>query len=458
MSNAMTETVTENKMGVMPIRKLLFSMALPMMISMMVQALYNIVDSIFVAQICEDALTAVSMAFPMQNLLIGLASGIGVGTNALLSRALGKKDGKEATNMAMQGLLLSLIGYLIFLALGLTITRVFFELQGASRAITEYGVEYLSVVMIFSFGVFFQILLERILAGTGRTIYTMITQGSGAIINIILDPILIFGLVGMPKLGIRGAAVATVIGQIVAAILALIFNLLVNKEIRLSFKGFRPSGRRILQILIIGIPSVIMVAIGSVMTFLVNKILGVFSSTAVAVFGVCFKLQSIAFMPVFGLNNAMVPIVAYNLGAKKRDRMEQCRKHAIIFAVIIMVIFVIVIQSIPAQLLLIFNASATMLDIGIPALRIISLSFLVAGFCIVCSSYFQALGKSVYSMMISIIRQLLFLVPLAFVFSKTGNLDMVWLSWPLAEIASVVTCIVLHRKVQKGLDQMLEEI
>ena len=328
----MSNTMKENKMGTMPVNKLLINMALPMMISMLVQALYNIVDSIFVARISEEALTAVSMAFPMQNLMIGVAGGVGVGTNALLSRALGEGRQEEADKMAVQGIFITACSYIIFLAIGLFFAREFFVIQGANEVIADYGYDYLSVILIISFGCLFQMIFERLLQATGRTFYSMITQGTGAIINIILDPILIFGLLGAPRLGIVGAAAATVAGQIVAAIMAVIFNIKVNKEIHITFKGFRPSGKRIGNILFIGIPSVIMMAIGSVMTFCMNKILVVFTSTAVAVFGVYFKLQSFAFMPIFGMNSGMVPIIAFNYGAKREDRVIQTLKLAVMYS------------------------------------------------------------------------------------------------------------------------------
>ncbi len=427
----------ENKMGTMPVNRLLITMALPMMISMLVQALYNVVDSIFVSRISEDALTAVSMAFPMQNLLIGLASGLAVGMNALVPRALGEKKQDTANQMAMHGVFLSACGYLIFLVIGLTIARWFFVVQGASDVIADYGYDYLSVVTCMSFGIFVEITFERMLQSTGKTIYTMFTQGLGAIFNIIFDPILIFGLFGAPKLGIAGAAWATVLGQILAGCLALIFNIKVNKELHLDFRKFRLDLKAIGQILYIGVPSVLMVAIGSVMTFSVNRILVVFSSTAVAVFGVYFKLQSFAFMPVFGLNNGMVPIIAYNYGALKPDRMIKTLKLAIFYATCIMVITFAIFQILPEQLLLLFSASDEMLSIGVPSLRILSACFLIAGANIVIGSFYQAAGNGIYSMLVSLFRQLVFLVPLAYLFSKTGNVNMVWLVWPIAEVAAV---------------------
>ncbi|MCD8153138.1 MAG: MATE family efflux transporter [Clostridiales bacterium] len=446
----------ENKMGTMPVNRLLITMALPMMISMLVQALYNVVDSIFVSRICEDALTAVSMAFPMQNLLIGVGSGIAVGMNALVSRNLGQKDQEGANQMAMHGVFLSACGYVIFLVLGLTIARWFFVVQGASDVIADYGYQYLSIVLCFSFGLFVEMIFERMLQSTGKTIFTMITQGLGAIINIVLDPILIFGLFGAPEMGIAGAAAATVSGQIIAAILAVIFNTRFNEDISLKFQSFRPRLSAIGNILYIGVPSVLMVAIGSVMTFCVNKILVVFSSTAVAVFGVYYKLQSFAFMPVFGMNNGMVPIIAYNYGARKPDRMVKTLKLSMVYATAIMLLALALVQIFPEEMLLLFSASDEMLAIGVTALRTISLSFIFAGIGVISSSYFQAVGNGVYSMIVSFLRQLVVLVPLAYVFSLTGEVSMVWYAWPLAEIVSLGCSIFFHFRINKNVLQPLK--
>lgn len=449
MAEEQREELKENKMGVMPVRKLLITMALPMMASMLVQALYNVVDSIFVSRLSEDALTAVSMAFPMQNLMIGVASGIGVGTNALLSRYLGKKEPEKANEIAMHGIFLIICSCILFLLIGVFLTRPFFLMQGAKGEIVTYGQDYLEIILICSFACFFQIIFERLLQSTGRTIYSMYTQGTGAIINIILDPIMIFGLCGFPKMGIRGAAIATVTGQFVAAVMALIFNRKINKELHITFRHFRLSLRKVGQILLIGVPSVIMIAIGSIMTVCINKILGVFTSTAVAVFGAYFKLQSFVFMPIFGLNSGMVPIIAFNYGAKKYDRVMETVKHAVIFAVSIMLFGLVCVQLFPKQMLLLFDASDNMLGIGIPAMRIISISFIFAGYCIIASSFFQALGNGFYSMMVSFIRQLIFLVPIAYLLSKTGNINLVWFAWPIAEIASVVVSTIFINKVRK---------
>lgn len=445
----------ENKMGTMPVNKLLISMALPMIVSMLVQALYNIVDSIFVAQLSENALTAVSMAFPVQNLMIGMATGIGVGMNAFVSKNLGQHNQEGVNKSALHGIFLELISYLIFLCVGLFGVHKFMQTQTDIAEIVDYGTTYLRIVCICSFGIFTQVSFERLLQSTGKTILSMTTQLTGAIINIILDPILIFGLFGMPKLGIAGAAIATVIGQVIAGIFAVVLNVKKNKEIHLHLNGFKLEKKYLGRILYVGVPSVLMVAIGSIMSYGMNLILMTFSSTAVAVFGAYYKLQSFVFMPIFGLNNGMVPIVSYNLGAKNKDRLVKTVKLSICYAVGIMLIGLAVIQVMPGTLLKMFNASDQMLAIGIPALRTISISFVFAGFCVIASSTFQALGNGVLSMIVSFTRQLVFLLPAAFILSKLGNIDLVWLSFPIAEIASVIISSIclryLYNKVVRDL-------
>ena len=445
-----------NKMATMPVNKLLISMSLPMMVSMLIQALYNVVDSIFVAKICEDALTAVSIAFSMQTLMTASAVGIGVGLNALLTRSLGENNRDHADKAAINGLFLGLIAYIIFALLGIFAVEPFYlsQTKDAASPITQYGIEYLSWVMICSFGMYAQVLLERLLISTGRTFYSMITQTIGAVTNIILDPILIFGMLGMPEMGVKGAAIATVTGQCVAAVIALIFNITKNHDIKIRVKGFIPDRRIIGTILSVGIPSMIMQAIGSVMTFCFNKMLIWFSSTAVAVFGVYFKLNSIIFMPIFGLNNGMVPIIAYNYGARNRKRMMKTLKYSIIYAMSIMFIGMVLMEVFPRQMLMLFNASEHMLEIGVPALRIICLSFTFAGCAIVLSSLFQALGHGVYSMMVSLIRQVFVLIPSAFVLALIGrhmgnNVSYIWWSFDIAEIASIVTSVTLFGRLYK---------
>ena len=437
----------ENKMGVMSINKLLITMSLPMIISMLVQALYNVVDSMFVSHISENALSAVSLAFPLQSFMIAVCTGTGVGINAVLSKSLGEKNYDEANSAANNGIFLAVLSYLLFLIIGLFFTRFFYQCQTDITEIIEGGYSYLVVCTTCSFGLFGQIVFERLMQSTGKTFYTMITQGLGAIINIILDPILIFGLFGFPKLGIAGAAIATVIGQIIAMLLAIYYNVSKNDEIKIKIKGFKPNFKTIKKIYSVGIPSIIMGSIGSVMTFGMNKILMVFTSTATAVFGVYFKLQSFVFMPVFGINNGMVPIVSYNFGARNKERMIDTMKISIIYAVCIMIIGFTIIQIYPDKLLSIFNASKSMIDIGIPALKIISLSFLFAGFCIIVGSVFQALGEGVLSMIVSIARQLVVLLPVAYLFSKTGNLNMIWWAFPIAEIASVVLSVIFLKRI-----------
>ena len=440
------EQMKENKMGTMHVNKLLITMSLPMVISMLVQALYNVVDSIFVSRINENALTAVSLAFPIQSLMIALAGGTCVGINAVLSKALGEKNQEKVNKTAGNGILLMAISYLVFLLIGIFGTRAFYLTQTKDTQILEYGTAYLSIVCCFSMGLFAQFTFERLLQSTGKTMYIMLTQGTGAVINIILDPILIFGLLGMPKMGVAGAAVATVIGQIIAGTLAFLINKKKNDEISVHFKGIRLEREMVGQIYKIGIPSIIMQAIGSVMTYGMNLILISFSSTATAVFGVYFKLQSFIFMPVFGLNNGLVPILAYNYGARKQSRFKEALKWGIIYAVGIMLIGVIIFQAIPGELLKLFAASDTMMRIGEPALRIISTGYLFAGFCIICGTAFQALGSAVYSMIVSIARQLVVLLPVAYLLSLTGNVNYVWWSFPIAELASLfVTLFFLVR-------------
>jgi len=442
--------VKENKMGTMPVGKLLISMSLPMMISMLVQAMYNIVDSIFVSRICEDALTAVSMAFPLQSLCVALGAGMGVGVNALLSKSLGAKDSDMVNKSALNGLFMTLVSYVIFLLIGLTAVRPFYMAQTTSESIIEYGYQYLSVICCFSFGMFFQFTFERLLQSTGRTFQTMITQSTGAIINIILDPIFIFGLCGVKAYGVRGAAIATVIGQIVAATFAMILNLKMNKEINFSLNGFRPSLKIIGMIYKVGIPSIIMQSIGSLMVFCLNKILITFSSTAVAVFGVYFKLQSFVFMPVFGLNNGIIPIVAYNYGARNKSRMVDTIKWALVLAVSIMTAGTIVFELIPNTLFSLFDASDNMLSMGTTALRIIAVHFPVAAVCIALGSSFQALGRAVNSMIVSIARQIVVLIPVAYLLSKLGNVNYVWLCFPIAELMSLTMTLFLFFRLKRN--------
>ena len=448
----MERPANENKMGVMPVNKLLLNMAVPMIISMLVQALYNVVDSVFVAQLSEDALNAVSLAFPVQNLMIAVAVGTGVGINALLSRSLGQKNYERANQTAMNGLFLAAVSCLVFTVLGWSCARLFYTVQTDIPGIVDYGTDYLSIVSGVSVGLFLSVTCERLLQATGRTFYTMITQATGAVINIILDPILIFGLLGFPRMEVAGAAVATVIGQICGGLLALFFNLRHNPDIKLSWKNFLPRKAIVAGIYSVGVPSIAMQSIGSVMVFGMNQILIAFTSTATAVFGVYFKLQSFIFMPVFGLNNGMVPIVAYNYGAQKPDRIIKTIKLSIAYAVGIMAVGLLLFQLVPHVFLGLFmaeGAGGDMLAIGVPALRIISYSFVFAGFAIVCSSVFQALGHGVLSLAVSVVRQLVVLLPVAFLLSKTGELSLVWWAIPFAELFSLAMSALFLRRVYR---------
>lgn len=447
------EPLKENKMGVRPVGRLLFAMALPMALSMLVQALYNVVDSVFVSRISavdNYALTAVSLAFPVQNIMIGAASGIAVGVNALLSRGLGEKNTDQVNRSALNGVFLAAIGTALFVLFGIFGADVYMRSLTPDAQTVAYGVSYIRVICIVSFGIFGEILFERLLQSTGRTVYTLITQGTGAVVNIILDPILIFGYFGLPRMEVAGAAVATVTGQIVAFVLAVILNHRKNTEVRLRFRGFRPDRRMIGRILGIGVPSMIMVAIGSVMNYTFNLVLGTFNKVSAGlgevgktVFGAYFKLQSFVFMPVFGINNAVLAIAAYNYGARKPRRIMQVLRWGVLGAMVLMLAGIALFQLFPETLLGFFNPSPEMLEVGVPALRILCLPFVFAAPCIIFSGVFQALGRSLYSMLVSMARQLLVLLPAAYLLSLAGNIDLVWLSFPIAELVSLAVSAIL---------------
>ena len=442
-------SLKENKMGVMPVGKLLANMALPMIISMLVQALYNVVDSIYVSQISESAVTALSLAFPIQNLQIGFAVGIGVGVNSLLSKSLGERDQEAANRAAGNGMFLMFIvtvGFMIFGAFG---TRPYFEMQSTVAETVEGGIAYTSICCLLTLGVFMSILCERLLQATGRTMHTMITQSTGAIINIILDPILIHGWFGLPAMGIAGAAVATVIGQWCAAALALFFNFKFNPDIQLGFKYLKPHGATIRQILTVGVPSIIMNSIGSFMNFSMNQILQGFSETATSVFGIYFKIQSFFFMPLFGINNATISIIAYNYGARKPDRIVKTQTLAVLAALALMLTGLAVFQLAPDLVLNLFNPSEEFLNLGRAALRTISWSFPIAAVCISLSSCFQALGNGIYSTITSVCRQMLVLLPVAYLLSLTGDVNKVWLAYPIAELASGTVTAILFARIYR---------
>ena len=448
----------ENKMGVMPVGKLLAGMAVPMMISMLVQAMYNVVDSVFVSRISENALNAVSLAFPLQNLMIAVGAGTAVGINALLSRSLGEKRQDMADRAAGTGIFLSLCNAVVFAFIGVFLSRAFFMAQAKSvPEIVEMGTAYTRICLGLSVGLFCQFCFERLLQSTGRTVLAMTTQLIGAVINIVLDPIFIFGLCGMPRLGVTGAAVATVAGQITAAIIAIFLNLKRNPEIHIRPRLICWDKMVARDIYRVGVPSIVMQSIGSVMTFGMNKILFVFTPTATAVFGAYFKIQSFIFMPVFGLNNGMVPIISYNYGAAKPERVWKTVRLTIFTAVSIMFLGFLAFQTFPAMLLALFDASAEMTAIGVPALRTISISFQLAGFCIISGSVCQAVGNPMYSMVVSVCRQLVVLLPVAWLLAQTGRLELVWWSFPIAEIASVtLSAIFLRRTVRSANANMRE--
>ena len=449
--------VRENIMGTMEINPLLLKLSIPMMISMLVQALYNVVDSIFVARVSENALTAVSLAFSLQNMMFAVGIGTGVGVNALLSKSLGEKNQYRANKTAENGLFLALCSYLVFLVLGLTVVRPYFYAQTADADIAEQGIRYLTICCVLSLGMFMQVMNEKLLAATSRTTLSMISQLVGAVVNIILDPIFIFGYCGEALSGTTGAALATVIGQFCGAGVSFYLNLRKNPDIQLDFKGFRPSAEAIKRIYVVGLPSIAMQCVGSVMTFFMNQILMAFSATAVAVFGVYFKLQSFVFMPIFGMNNGMVPIISYNYGARKPERVKKTIRLSVFYAECIMLVGFCIFQFLPDKLLGLFAASDAMLAIGVPALRIICPHFLLAGAGIVLSSVFQALGNGVFSLTVSICRQLVVLIPAAWLLSRTGEVNMVWWAFIIAEVVSLALSLVFMARINRTVIVPLSE-
>ena len=451
-----TEVLRENKMGVMPVGKLLANMALPMIISMLVQALYNIVDSIYVSQVSESAVTALSLAFPIQNMEIGFAVGTGVGINAMLSQSLGRKDFENANRVAGNGALLMISSMCLFFLFGLFGVRPYFEMQSAVEETVEGGIAYSRICCVFSLGVFIQVLTERLLQATGRTMHTMIIQSTGAIINIILDPIFIHGWFGLPAMGIAGAAIATVIGQSIGACLGIFINLKYNTDVQFALRYFKPVLPVIRSILSVGVPAIVMNGISSVMNFGMNQIFQAFNETATGVFGIYYKLQSFFFMPLFGINNATISIIAYNYGARKPQRILKTLKYAITVALCIMMTGFLAFQLVPQLLLGIFNPSEEFLAIGVTALRIISIHFPVAAVCIVIGACFQALGNGIYSTITTLCRQLLVLLPAAYLLSLTGNVNNVWWSFPIAEVMSaLVTAILFIRLFRAKVSPML---
>ena len=444
----------ENKMGVMSVGKLLFNMAMPMILSMLVQALYNVVDSVYIAQYSQDAVTALSLAFPVQNVQIGCAVGIGVGVNSMLSKSVGEGNREKANQVAGNGIFLALVFSFAIMLFGIFGTKAYYGIQTENAAILKNGIDYTTICCIFTAGVYFEVLFERMLQATGRTMHTMITQGAGAITNIVLDPIFIFGVewLGIPSMGAAGAAIATVAGQWVAATLALIFNITSNPDVKLSPKYIQPKGEIIKPVMSIGVPSMIMNSVSSVMNFSMNQILMGFEAVgeiATGIFGIYYKLQSFFFMPLFGLNNATISIVAYNYGARKPERMTKTLKIACITAFTIMMLGLAAFQLMPEVLLSLFNASDTFMAVGTKALRTISLHFPVAAFCIALGASFQALGNGIYSTITALCRQMVALLPAAYLLSLTGNVDAVWWSFPIAELVSLAATLFFFTRIYR---------
>ena len=446
--------ITENKLGTLPIDRLLLEMAIPMVISMLVQSIYNIVDSMFVARISEDALTAVSLAFPVQNILIAFAVGIGVGASALLSRFLGENNRDRVGSVAIHGVVISAITYVIFALVGILFTNSFANAQGQNAAVTTYTKEYMYIVTIFSMGIFFQVLAEKLLQATSLTTYSMITQISGAVINLILDPILIFGLFGFPRLEVKGAAIATVIGQIGGTLIGFYFNKTKNHDIKFTSKKFKFHGDIVKHIFWIGLPSTVMTTIGSIVVFVLNLILRDFGASAIASFGVMFKFQSFAFLPVFGISNALTTIVSYNYGARKKERITGSVGLAMKSSFVLMTIAVLIMWIFPRQLLGFFNATESMMEIGVPMMRIVSLSYIVAVPSIVAvGGVFQSLGNWQIAIFQSFLRQLIILIPIFYALSRTGNLNIAWWAFVIAEFLNSILCTwMLKRELRNKID------
>ena len=447
----------ENKMGVMPEGKLLATMAIPMMISMLLQALYNVVDSYFVSRVSQDAFNALSLAFPLQALMIGLGGGTGLGVNALVSRSLGEKDQEMADKTANTAFVLFALCAAVFAVIGFAFSELFFRAQTDAAAIVEAGTTYCRICVGVSVGIYFQFCFERLLQATGRTTLSMVTQITGAVINIVMDPILIFGLLGFPAMGVKGAAIATVLGQIIAAAMGLFINLKYNADLHIRLSEMRWRGDIAAEVYKIGFPSILMQSVNSLLVFGLNQILLTFSTVATAVYGAYFKLQSFIFMPIFGLNNGMVPIISYNYGARRPDRVKKTIRLSVYAAVGIMLVGMLLFELFPAQLLRIFDADAAMLRDGVPAFRIIATSYLFAGFCIIAGSVCQAIGNPMHSLIVSICRQMVVLLPAAYLLSLTRRLELVWLAFPIAEIMSLVLSTVFLRKTMRAMHERFGE-
>ncbi|MCT4687921.1 MATE family efflux transporter [Vallitalea sp.] len=450
----MNNNTKENKMGTMKVSKLMITMSLPAILSMLVQGLYNIVDSIFVSRVSDDALTAVSLAFPIQLIIIACFVGLGIGINSLISRKLGEQDHEAASNAAEHGILLCIVLYIIILLIGILFVNSFFTLFTDSQNIISLGTEYIKIIMIFSFGRLLAQAGTSILQGSGNMIHPMISQLCGAVFNIILDPILIFGYFGFPALGVKGAAIATISSQILSMVYILIVLFTKQNSVKLNLRTFKYDSKILKGIMQVGLPATIMQAIGSVMVTGLNLILAGFGEASVTVLGVYYKLQSLIFLPVFGLSQGVMPIIGYNYGAKNRKRLIKALKLGIIAAVVYMTLGFLVFQIMPAQLLELFDSSDEMMKIGVPAFRIISYVFPLAAVSIMCGTAFQGMGKAYISMIVSILRQLVVLLPGAFILGKLFGLDGVWISFVLAEIVGIVVVLVSIKKIYK--EQLLK--
>ena len=457
----MTECSTnkdDNKMAVMPVGKLLMSMAAPMMLSFFIQALYNIVDSIFVAQISEDALTAVSLAYPMQNVMTAIGVGLGVGISALIPRALARKNLEEAKTYVNTGIFLNLCFFILFVILGIFLVEPFYRIQTDIQEINQSGSIYLRICWCVSIGSFFGQYFEKMLLSTGNALQAMLSQTGGAVFNLVFDPLLIFGIGPFPEMGVAGAAAATVLGQIFAAVIALIFNLRQNKWVSFDIrKVFRPDKRAVVQIYEIGVPSMITIGLSSAMSFCVNQVLLIYSTTATAVYGIWIKLQNFYFMPAFGMNNALIPILSYNYSRGLVDRIKNTISYAVRFIVVLMLCLTVVFELIPDQLLYLFNASDIMLSIGETALRVCVLSLVFGGVNVILSTTMQAMDHSLYTLIINILRQFVLIAGLFYILSVVfRRLDLVWIAIPLGESITMLVTIVLYKKMMKKINVLHE--
>lgn len=453
--NIKKKSISADKMGSTPMLRLILSMSLPTMFSMIIQAMYNIVDSVFVSSLGQDALTALSLAYPLQLMTISVAVGTGVGINSFISRRLGEKNQELANNGAANGIFISIISWLVFLLVGIFLTVPFFKLFNPTPGVMKYGVDYTSIILIFSVGVMVEIAIEKVLQATGNMIFPMIFQLIGAVTNIVLDPLFIFGIGPFPRMEVAGAAIATVIGQILAMLFAIYIFFFKKHAVQVHVRNFKPSLKIIKNIYAVGFPSIIMQSISSVLVVGLNAILMGFSEAAVSVHGIYYKMQSFVFMPVFGLNQGLMPIMGYNFGAKNKDRLHSAIRYGCIIAAFIMLCGTVIFWVFPAQILSLFNANDDILNMGIMAMRFISLSFLPAAIDIIFSTTFQAVGKGFSSMILSLLRQLVFILPAALVLSNFG-VNAVWFAYPIAEAGALIVAIFLYIRINRKVFSKLQ--